>query len=374
MIFSGTFKKITNIKAKNLEAAPPPVMDFTLLGIGRNNKTQLGITPTETNIAFVEVTPSFKWIDISTGRNHGILLNVSGEVWGLGETAFNQLGTQINTSATPIPLRVGVESDFKFITANYEINFGIKSDGTIWGIGNPAGSMLGVGASGGNWTQLSGDTDWVSCANGQFHVVALKSNGTMWGRGVNTYNQLDYTPTNTSGISIWRQMGSSFNWKAIESGTNNTYGVTVSGDVYAVGQNHLNQSGANPTSNKTTFTLTSNSSNTNKIAAKDNTAWILKNDGTIWALGSNNGGASGGSGNKAVFTQVGNDNDWVNIRPGLLCLYAQKIDGTWWGLGFNLYGEQGVSAPTSFSSFVQVTFNDEIKFIDGGYAWAWALK
>lgn len=373
MRFSGTFKKLSRLRAKTTEAAPTPIENFELFGIGRNNKNQLGITPTETNINFIEVTDGLKWVDMAPGTTHGILLNVSGEVWGMGETAFGQLGIQTNNSATSIPLRVGVESDFKFIFSKFATNYGIKTDGTIWGIGNGSGYVLGVGVSSGNWVQLSGDTNWVDCAIGQNHVVALKSDGTMWGRGMNTTGQLAF-PIQSSAIPVWRQMGSTITWKAVGAGAFNSYGISISGNVYATGENTQNQSGANPTTPKIAMTLVGNSNNTEKLVASQATAWILKTDGTIWALGSSSGGQSGPGGNKAAFTQLGTDNDWVDIQSGLLNMYAKKTDGTWWGIGYNLNGEFGVSAPTSFSAFTQVTFDANTKLIRGGQQWAWALR
>ena len=82
---------------------------------------------------------------------------------------------------------------FSNISSGNYFNFGIKPNGTIWGWGsNNAFGQLGDGTETDIWvpTQITTSTDWQQVICGPYATFALKSNGTLWGTGNNTYGQL----------------------------------------------------------------------------------------------------------------------------------------------------------------------------------------
>ncbi|MCC7210433.1 MAG: RCC1 repeat- and reductase domain-containing protein, partial [Candidatus Brocadia sp.] len=75
----------------------------------------------------------------------------------------------------------------------------LKSDGTVWAWGANTWGQLGDGTK--NYSnyrvQVVGLTDVIAIAAGSYHTVALKSDGTVWTWGSNLYGQLgDGTNTN----------------------------------------------------------------------------------------------------------------------------------------------------------------------------------
>src|SRR5882757_7601777 len=68
----------------------------------------------------------------------------------------------------------------------------IKTDGTLWGWGANASYQLGIGNSTIQPTpvQISAATNWAKIACGFKHTAAIKTDGTLWAWGDNSYYEL----------------------------------------------------------------------------------------------------------------------------------------------------------------------------------------
>ena len=96
----------------------------------------------------------------------------------------------------------------------------------MWGWGNNADGELGDGTSGNVRTspvQIGTDSDWADVAAGLTHSIALKSDGSMWGWGDNTYGELG-DGTTTSHLSPTR-IGAATNWLTVVAG--DTYSIAL---------------------------------------------------------------------------------------------------------------------------------------------------
>ncbi len=64
----------------------------------------------------------------------------------------------------------------------------IQTNGTLWGWGNGEGGKLGntTGWSSSTPEQIGTATDWKSVSAGISHSFGVKDNGTLWGWGINT--------------------------------------------------------------------------------------------------------------------------------------------------------------------------------------------
>src|SRR3989304_5027807 len=79
--------------------------------------------------------------------------------------------------------------------------------------------------------QIGSDTDWVSMAVSQDHIVTIKSNGTLWAWGSNWAGQLGDGSTTTKASPV--QVGSATDWTSITAGLNHTIALKSDGTLLA---------------------------------------------------------------------------------------------------------------------------------------------
>jgi len=155
--------------------------------------------------------------DISGGQLHTIALKADGTVWAWGENTYGQLGGFTTTetcvratisygcSTTPVQVlgESGVdnlENISKISTNPYgEHNLALDNSGNVWAWGDNSQGQLGNGATGGTSStpvkvlNVSGSgplTDVVDIAAGENWSLAVKSDGTVWAWGSDSYGNL----------------------------------------------------------------------------------------------------------------------------------------------------------------------------------------
>ena len=82
--------------------------------------------------------------------------------------------------------------------------------------------MLGLGNTT-NYSspkQIGGLTSWAQVANGFYASIAVKTDGTLWSWGSNTYGQLGLSDTTSRSSPV--QAGALTTWLKVASGTYNT--------------------------------------------------------------------------------------------------------------------------------------------------------
>ena len=86
---------------------------------------------------------------------------------------------------------------------------------------------------------------YTTVAAGLRHVLAIKSNGTLWGWGDNGYGQLGDGTTVSRSLPV--QIGTATNWAKLEAGDINSFGIKTDGTLWAWGSNSFYQLGNNTT-------------------------------------------------------------------------------------------------------------------------------
>jgi alpha-tubulin suppressor-like RCC1 family protein len=207
------------------------------------------------------------------------------------------------------PQQIGTASDWAEIEAcGLGTGLAIKTNGTLWAWGM---NNTGITGADSNITivlspiQVGIASDWATIESGFGHVVALKTNGTLWSWGAGGQGQTaDGLPA-----AYFRntplQVGADI-WKWVSGGNRNSFAV--------------------------------------------------KNDGTLWAWGENNNGqlGIGNTTNQNAPVQIGTAADWSSVHTtsvgGVQTTIAIKNDGAVWGWGDNSEGQLGngtyVSQPT----------------------------
>jgi alpha-tubulin suppressor-like RCC1 family protein len=279
--------------------------DTTVYAWGSNDALQLGraigvsklATPTR-----IEAFDSANITAIASGYAHNLALDSDGALWAWGGNSYGQLG-DASTTDRNIPVQVLTLTDVSSMAGGDQHSAAVKTDGTVWvwgkaGIGSQDGSdnTSPEQATTNGTDPVTGGSE-VAC--GSFHTLLLKTDGTVWAWGDNTYGQLG------NGAS----------------GAASLFPVQVSGLSGIVA-----------------------------VSAGEYHSIALKNDGTVWAWGYNSNGQLGNGafgGSSSTAAQVPGLSGIVAVAAGDDFTLAQKSDGTIVGWGDNSYGVLGDGATAS---------------------------
>jgi len=145
-------------------------------------------------------------VAIASGYYHNLALRSDGTVWAWGSDWAFQLGNDSETdSPYAIPVRTSDDSplhDITQIACGDGHSLAVKRDGTVWTWGyNNDGEVLGTGIT--DWrsavpAQVANLTDIVMLAASERHSIALKNDGTVWTWGTNGNGQLGNNTTSPS--------------------------------------------------------------------------------------------------------------------------------------------------------------------------------
>jgi alpha-tubulin suppressor-like RCC1 family protein len=266
------------------------------------------------------------------------------------------------------------------ITSGHEHSLAIKSyknTSSVWAWGRNTNGQLGIGSTASPQTspvqvvkgESGGDdptyiSDVIAVAAGQYHSVALKSDGTVWTWGLNTNGQLGDASTNqrTSPVQVKGPGGTGTlsDIKAISCGDTFTVAVKNDGTVYAWGLNNVGQLGYgsyNATSGHADYQKTSpiqvlNLTGIDSVSSGREHTLALKNDGTVWAWGEGRNSGRLGDGFeliRATPVQVVGSGGIGTQLTGITAIVAggyqshalKANDGTVWSWGVNGQGQLG---------------------------------
>ena len=203
--------------------------DGTLWAWGPNLQGQLGLGDTVSRSSTVQVGSLTTWTAIAAGKDHALALKSDGTLWAWGQnySAFTGstgplgLGDVADRSS---PVQVGSLTTWTAIAGGRDHTLALKSDGTLWAWGGNSAfvigttGQLGLGDTTNRYSpvQVGALTTWTSIAAGTTHSLALKSDGTLWAWGRNSYGRLGLGDTAHRSSPV--QVGSLTTWTAIAAG------------------------------------------------------------------------------------------------------------------------------------------------------------
>lgn len=368
---------------------------------GSNALGQLGLNDTSTRSLFTQVGTS-SWTSVATGpgrtfsgafvlaiRNDGALFT-----WGDNTSGVLGQNDRVHRSS---PVQVGTSSWISVATIDAGSAVAVRSDGALFMWGDNAWGQLAqsdrihrsspvqVGTS--SWTSVAGYGSSSGLGNG----LAIRSDGTLWAWGYNSFNVLGTSLLNASIYSrssiVQVDSGS---WSDIKTGGQTVIGKKADGTVWGWGSNFNGQLGPNAvmpalswtfiaegggnfaSSNKAKFGITSTgslyrwgSSLTGSLglgqsfyagegipSSYDSDSWTaisstnngttlaLKSDGSLWSWGSNSNGELGQDNrvHRSVPTQVGTSS-WTTISAGENTSAAIRKDGALFVWGDSTYSQ-----------------------------------
>lgn len=298
------------------------------------------------------------------------------ELYNWGENLNYELGDGTQTDR-PAPQQNGSDNDWVQTAHGMHFTLAIKSDGTLWGWGiNNGVSFLGDGSFVDQHTpvQIGTDNDWAQISCGYDFTVAIKTNGTLWAWGRNGEGQLGDGTTTERNTPV--QIGTATSWKKVICGYHHTLAIRKNGTLWAWGSNSNGRLGDGSTVNRKAPKRIGSDADWKDISAGVYHSMALKTNGTLWAWGGNSNGqhGDGTTNDKTSPTQTGTSTDWSQITCGWHHTFSIKNDGTLWAWGRNRYANLGDGTVTTRTSPVQIGSNSDWSKIASGFAHALATR
>jgi alpha-tubulin suppressor-like RCC1 family protein len=336
------------------------------------------------------------WKQVSLGSGgHSAAIKTDGTLWAWGRGTWGALGNNSTIYQSSPVQTISGGTNWKQVSIEGFWGAGaIKTDGTLWLWGRGAGGILGNNSiidQSSPVQTISGGTNWKQVSKGACHFAAIKTDGTLWMWGCNSYGSLGNGIIYQSISSPIQTISGGTNWKSVSAGYANTSAIKTDGTLWVWGLNSYlggyfnsvlgtsscdyfivspSQTIAGGTNWKDVASGTGNWAGVNNILAtkSDNTLW---NWGPgYWSTGATCFVQSQGisyyeymSINKSSPVQtISGGTNWKQVSLGSDHSSAIKTDGTLWLWGYNCSGELGAG----FRSFGT---GSPIQTIIGGTNW-----
>ena len=263
--------------------------------------------------------PGTTWANVSCNEQSTFGIKTDGTLWGWGTEGNwgSPGGSPAGHRSSPTQIGTGETwATGKGKLASWtDTGAAINTSGELFTWGRNYTGSLGqnqsqpVKYSQNDPAQVGSDTDWDILGGvndqGWSGFLALKTNGTLWTCGDNTYGTL-----------------------AQNDRTHRSSPVQIPGTTWS-----------------------------KEFTGKDDDYRLaIKTDGTMWTWGENNFGqlAQNDRTSRSSPVQVGSGTDWSTVCNAQGFVMAQKTDGTMWSWGYNGFGALGQNNKTNYSSPVQI--------------------
>lgn len=273
--------------------------DGTLWTWGNNgspgaNQGQLGDNSQINRSSPVQIGAAGTWYQPAFGTSFAACIRQDGTLWLWGYNYYGSLAQNNRTSrSSPVQI-INAGNNWIQVSCGLRNALGLKSDGTLWSWGNNSFGGLGINTA---TTSLSSPvqvvgaaTTWRRIASGYYHSAAIKSDGTLWCWGRNSYGQLgDNTTTNRS--SPVQVVTLTSDWSQVQCGYNFTAAIKKDGSMWLWGQNSSGQLGDNTTISKSspvqTLASTLDWGKLINLSHRSSSTGAIKKDGSVYVWGAN---------------------------------------------------------------------------------------
>ncbi|MDT8318351.1 MAG: Ig-like domain-containing protein [bacterium] len=326
--------------------------DKSLAAWGYNTNGELGDGTTYSRLLPVQILGLTGVIASAAGDNHSMALLTDKTVWVWGDNTLGQLGigtedTEIHSTAVKL---TGL-SDIVSLSAGSFHSMALKSDGTVWAWGDNTYGQLGDGtfvykASPVQVRDQDDESGYLqgvkSIAAGEQHSVAVKSDGTVLAWGWNNAGQLGNMTTANSFFPV--SVVDLSNVTEVAAGILHTLALKTNGTVWAWGWNESGQLGDKTYTESLVPVEVIGLSGVSDVSSGSMHSMALKSDGSVWTWGDNSSGQLGNAevGDKSnAIVQASSLTAATAISGGSLHSIALKFDGTVWTWGDNSAGQLG---------------------------------
>lgn len=284
-------------------------------------------------IAIVCESAQDGFVFISGGSNHSLAIKSDGTLWGWGTNYYKQLGDP-SVQRSAIPIQIGTAT-WKTVTGGGTLSAGIQSDGTLWVWGQKPGHYSYIYQP----QQVGSDRNWKEVKAGGSFVLALKNDGTLWSWGYNRYGSIGDGST-VNRLEPVQVGGGTSDWAAIGTGWYHAFGIKTDGTLWGWGMNSSGQVGDSTKTARTT-PVQIGTDTWKQVDGGNYYTHGIKTDGTLWAWGYGRYGIGAGYGvNSTVPIQIGSAT-WKSVSVSSETSLGIQNDGSLWSWGHNNYGQIG---------------------------------
>ncbi len=304
---------------------------------------------------------------VQSGYYFSAGIRKDGTIWSAGFNEYGQLGVGDYSDRTEFTQSGAIKEWVKLACGGWHM-MAIQSDGTLYGTGSEVSIGAGYSYTRNTFTQIGTETDWETVSCGYYQTMAIKTDGTLWGAGYNSSGELG---TGDNSIKYtFTKIGTATNWKAVECGTGHTMAIKTDGTLWGTGWNLEGQLGLGDNADRNTFTQIGEETDWEMVSCGTAHTMAIKTDGTLWGTGRNGTGHLGLDDeiDRNTFTQIGVSTDWKSVSCGGDHTMAIKTDGTLWGTGFNQEGQLGLGDRTKRLSFTQVGVATDWEYARSGHS------
>jgi alpha-tubulin suppressor-like RCC1 family protein len=320
---------------------------------GWDGWNQMGNSTGLDELSPIVLTTAAGWQKTVCGKYNTFVIKTNGTLWGVGNNTFGALGINSVASSSPTFVQVGTATNWKQIAPSSFFTIALRTDGTLWAWGQNNEYQMGDGSCCANRLspgQIGTATDWkMAGASGSSTGMAIKNNGTLWGWGNNNSTGL-LGPSTLSGRPTPTQLGTATDWATMSLGWLHILALKTNSTLWSWGGGGQGQTGDNlsPAYFRDT-PMQIGTSTWLKVAAGFQSSYGIKSDGTLWAWGLNDAGqlGDGTTVNRMQPIQIGTDNDWAEVAGGYQHAVAIKTNGALWAWGSNIYGQLGNGTTTA---------------------------
>lgn len=334
---------------------------------GQNSLGDLGLNDTVNKSSPVQVGALTNWLVMALTNRSTLAIKTDGTLWSWGRNDYGQLGQNIaSTVNISSPVQVGSGTTWSKVAGGWRHVLATKTDGTLWSWGandyGQLGQNIATTINRSSPVQVGALTTWLNVACGWYHSIAIKTDGTLWTWGYNTYGALGIN-VGIGNYSSPKQVGALTTWASASGGIEFTAAIKTDGTLWSWGRNQNGQLGQN-------IAYNISRSSPVQIGAQTYWAYVSCMEAAVAATTTNNylftwgrnsqgqlgDDTSGPYASKSSPSAVGSA-VWsrvsVNSISEASCI-ATRTDGTLWTWGYNNPGQLGLGNITNYSSPKQV--------------------
>lgn len=332
--------------------------DGSLYGWGRNVVGQLGDKMAHFNPRWDSILLAIPtaegpiWQSVSVAKEFSLAISSDATLWGWGTRSFLG-GPREYIPGVPRPTATNTHSLFSFVAAAKAggICLAVAVDGTLWAWGN---GYPGNGTTSGSELPVRVapllNKRWVTASSGSANL-AIADDGTLWAWGKNELGQLGDGTRTSRTIPVQIAIDLNKSWSSVASGEWHSLAVASDGTLWGWGENGSGRLGNGTTERQLRPVNVATDANKlwTTVAAGEEYTLALARDGTLWGWGWNGNGTLGNGTYEGSLSPIPIGADlgktWVSVSAAPDShAFAVASDGSMWGWGSNVAGQLGIGA------------------------------